>query len=128
MEIQTQDEQEAVVSHSRHSWWMVSYLLMALACLAAWFLLRYHVFDVLGASRQFLQRLALAGFIIFLVFMVARAIEKSLARRSPSRRAHYNLVRLLRLLSVMLALFILVTFLFEKWYTAVVSLGLVSLI
>jgi small-conductance mechanosensitive channel len=128
MEIQTQDQQEEVITRSKHSWWIISYLLAALACLAAWFLLRYRVFEVLGASRLFLQRLALAGFIIFLVFMVARTIEKSLAKRSPSRRAHYNLVRLLRLLSVLLALFILVTFLFEKWYTAVVSLGLVSLI
>lgn len=125
---QIQEASAPVAPEGRHRLWIVSYLLMALACLAVYFLLRFRVFDILGSSRSFLQRFSLAGFVIFLLFMLARAIERRIGRRSPTGKAHYNLVRLLRLISVLLALFVLVTFLFEKWYTAVVSLGLVSLL
>src|SRR5947207_3831211 len=40
----------------------------------------------------------------------------------------YNVIRLIRFLSVVIAVFIIITFLFARWYTAAVSLGLFSLI
>jgi small-conductance mechanosensitive channel len=112
----------------KHRLWIISYLVAAIACLSTYFLMRFQAFDRLGAWRPFVQRFCLAGFVIFLILMAARAIEGRVTRRTIGGKTHYNLVRLIRLISVLLALSILVTFLFEKWYTAVVSLGLVSLI
>src|SRR2546430_4052351 len=40
----------------------------------------------------------------------------------------YNLVRMIRFLSVLVVIMVVFSFLFQNWYTAAVSLGLFSLI
>lgn len=114
--------------NSKHKVWIVSYIIIALVCLAVYFLLQFHVFGLLGTYRSLLQRLSLAGFVVFIVFIITRGVESVVTKRSPTRKQQYNIIRLIRLLSVFAAAFIVVSFLFAKWYTAAVSLGLVSLI
>ena len=113
---------------SLHRAWILTYSLIALACLTAHFLLRFRVFDRFGSYRALLERLTLAGFVIFIVLMLTRTLELVIAKRSHTRSVSYNAVRLVRLLSICIAILILVTFVFEKWYTAAVSLGLFSLV
>ena len=113
---------------SKHRVWIVSYIIIALICLALYFLLQFRVFGLLGTYRSLFQRLSLAGFVVFLVFIVTRGIESIVTKRSPTKKQQYNIIRLIRLLSVFAAAFIVVSFVFAKWYTAAVSLGLVSLI
>lgn len=115
-------------SDKKHKVWIASYIITALICLAVYFLLQFRVFGLLGTYRSLLQRLSLAGFVVFIVFIVTRAIEAIVTKRSPTKKQQYNIIRLIRLLSVFAAIFIVVTFLFQKWYTAAVSLGLFSLI
>lgn len=112
----------------KHKVWIVSYIITALVCLAVYFLLQFRVFGLLGNYRSLLQRLSMAGFVVFIVFIITRAIEAVVTKRSPTKKQQYNIIRLIRLLSVFAAIFIVITFLFEKWYTAAVSLGLFSLI
>lgn len=130
MDIETNHEtnSQAPAAPHTHRAWILSYSVVALACLAVYFLLRFHAFASLGSYRSLLQRLSLAGFVVFVVFIVARSLELVIARRSHTRSVRYNAVRLIRLLSVCIGLIIIVTFLFEKWYTAAVSLGLFSLV
>lgn len=113
---------------SRHKVWIVSYSIVALICLALYFLLQFRVFGLLGTYRTLFQRLCLAGFVVFIVFMITRGMESVITKRTPTKKQQYNIIRLIRLLSVFAAAFIVVSFLFAKWYTAAVSLGLVSLI
>ena len=113
---------------SKHRVWIVSYIIIALICLALYFLLQFRVFGLLGTYRSLFLRLSLAGFVVFLVFIVTRGIESIVTKRSPTKKQQYNIIRLIRLLSVFAAAFIVVSFVFAKWYTAAVSLGLVSLI
>jgi small-conductance mechanosensitive channel len=113
---------------SKHKVWIVSYIIIALVCLAVYFLLQFHVFGLLGIYRSLLQRLSLAGFVVFIVFIVTRGVESVVTKHSQTKKQQYNIIRLIRLLSVFAAVFIVVSFLFAKWYTAAVSLGLVSLI
>jgi len=115
-------------SDKKHKVWIVSYVVTALICLSVYFLLQFRVFGLLGTYRSLLQRLSLAGFVVFIVFISTRAIEAVVTKRSPTKKQQYNIIRLIRLLSVFAAIFIVVTFLFQKWYTAAVSLGLFSLI
>ncbi|MFL5742398.1 MAG: mechanosensitive ion channel family protein [Flavisolibacter sp.] len=132
MDIKTENEikketQDATRT-SKHRIWIISYAIVSLCCLAFYFLLRFRVFDILGTYRSLLQRLSLAGFVVFIVFIVTRILEAITAKRSHVKAVQYNMVRLIRLLSVFAAIFIVVTFLFENWYTAAVSLSLFSLI
>lgn len=121
-------ETTAVTSNTGHRLWIATYSIIAIICLAVHFLLRFRVFGLLGTYRSILQRLSLAGFAVFIVFIIAKGVETLIAKRSHEPRVHYNFIRLVRLLSVLIAIFIVVTFLFDNWYTAVVSLGLVSLL
>ena len=132
MDVKTNKEIKGEVNdngvNGKHKVWIVSYIIIALICLAVYFLLQFHVFGLLGTYRSLLQRLSLAGFVVFIVFIITRGVESVVTKRSPTRKQQYNIIRLIRLLSVFAAAFIVVSFLFAKWYTAAVSLGLVSLI
>ena len=115
-------------ANSKHRIWIVSYIIIALICLAAYFLFQFRAFGLLQTYRSLFQRLSLAGFVVFTVFIVTRGIESVVAKRSSTQKQQYNIIRLIRLLSVFAAAFVVVSFLFAKWYTAAVSLVLVSLI
>ncbi len=49
-------------------------------------------------------------------------------KRSHSKSLRYNLVRMIRLLTVLFICMVIISFLFQNWYTAFVSLGIISLI
>lgn len=113
---------------NRHRLWVLSYIILAVICLAIYFLLQFRVFGLLGTYRSLLQRLALAGLVVSFVFIITKTIENIVTRRSHAKKVSYNVIRLIRFLSFLIAAFIVVSFLFAKWYTAAVSLGLFSLI
>jgi small-conductance mechanosensitive channel len=112
----------------QHKLLILGYVILAIICLGVYFLLQFHVFGLLGNYRLLLERLALAGVFVAIVFIATRIIERVIAKRSQTKKISYNIIRLIRFLSVLAAGFIVVTFLFAKWYTAAVSLGLFSLV
>src|SRR5206468_11806218 len=59
---------------------------------------------------------------------IAKWAEGSITRHSHNKAARYNLIRLLRLVTVLIIIAIFISALFQNWYTAAVSLGLISLI
>lgn len=131
MDVETNKKRNAEIKKaggSRHKVWIAGYIVTALVFLAVYFLLQFRVFGLLGTYRVLLQRCSLGGFVVCLVLIVSRIIISSITKRSESKKDQYNVIRLIRLLSVVLAVFIVVTFVFAKWYTAAVSLGLFSLI
>ena len=116
------------VSTGRHRWWIASYIVLAVVCIAVYFLLQFRVFGLLGTYRSLIQRLALAGILVSVVFSITTTLRHVVEKRSQTKKTSYNITRLIRLLSVLIAAVIVASFLFAKWYTAAVSLGLVSLI
>jgi small-conductance mechanosensitive channel len=112
----------------RHKLWILGYIILAVVCVAVYFSLQFRVFGLLGNYRLLLQRLALAGVFVAIVFIITRIVERAVSKRSQTKKVSYNIIRLIRFLSVVTAAFIVVTFLFAKWYTAAVSLGLFSLV
>jgi len=132
MDVKTNKDIKKKVNQARdegeHKLWILGYVVLAIICLGVYFLLQFHVFGLLGNYRLLLQRLALAGVFVAIVFVVTRIIESVVAKRSQAKKISYNVIRLIRFLSVMAAAFIVVTFLFAKWYTAALSLGLFSLV
>jgi hypothetical protein len=51
-------------SEGRHKVWILAYVIIALICLAVYFLLQFRVFGLLGTYRPLFQRLSLAGFVV----------------------------------------------------------------
>lgn len=105
-----------------------TYLLLGLASLAIHFLLTRGVLDVFGGYRGFLEKLTLGAFLAFVILIIARLIEGIVVGKEDLPFARYNLVRAIRLLTILAILMVAVSLVFENWYTAAVSLGLVSLL
>ena len=131
MDVKTNPEKKEELKKTTprdHRLWIVSYIILAIISVTVYFLLQFRVFGLLGTYRSLLQRLAVAGVIISVIFIITRTIEQVVARRSHTKKVSYNIIRLIRLLSVVIAGLVVITFLFAQWYTAAVSLGLFSLV
>lgn len=113
---------------TRHKVWIGSYSFFSLVFLAVYFLLRLHVFNVFGNYLSLLQKVSLGGFFGIVILMIGRFVEMMVSRRSETAATRYNLIRLIRLLSVLLIAIVIISFLFKNWYAAAVSLGLFSLV
>lgn len=104
------------------------YVVFALLFLAAYFLLKFEVFNLHWKHIALITRFTLGAFFSMIVLMGAKLAEEALTRRAKTHADKYNLIRLLKLAAIILVLVILISFLFVNWYTAAVSLGLISLI
>lgn len=92
------------------------------------YLLRLSIFDFVGKYMPLLQRLTLGAMAITVVLAGAKIIEVYTIERLNDNVTRFNLKRVLRLLTWLVISFIVISILFANWYTAVVSLGLISLI
>src|SRR5258706_8201364 len=75
-----------------------------------------------------LQKLDLSVMAIVLWLAIAKIVEVYLIGRLDNPVSRYNLRRVARLALVLVLAFVVVSILFQNWYTAVLSLGLISLI
>ncbi len=114
--------------HARQRIWIAGYLFTALIFLAVYLLLKLEIFHVFGAYRSVVQKLALGGFCAVLILAFAKWVEMLIVRRAENKSDRYNLIRLIRLLSILLIIMVCISFLYKNWYTAAVSLGIISLI
>ncbi len=78
--------------------------------------------------QHLLTNLSLATAIGALILAIATFADKVILKRAHTASQGYNGVQAIRLLSILVVIGIFVAFLFRNWYTAVASLGLISLI
>lgn len=113
---------------ARQKLWIGGYLILCAASLLLYFLFRLKTFDVIGAYRNVLLKLLLAAAAAFAVLILARILQGIIAKHSHARAVQYNIIRLIRLITIVIIAFIFISFLNSNWYTAAVSLGLISLL
>jgi small-conductance mechanosensitive channel len=126
-------KQELPKVETKHKFWLGTYLLLLIGFGAVYYALRldffnFQQFPKYAAYAAPLQRLALGAMAIVLVSMIARLIKIYLIDRLNDNAARFNLKRIINLLAGIAVFFIILSILFANWYTAVVSLGLISLI
>jgi small-conductance mechanosensitive channel len=117
---------EVVITH--HKYWIGGYSLIAVGCITIYILIRLHVFDILGDHLQLLKKIILGCFFGFTVLIAGRIIELMVTKKSHSKTLRYTMIKVIRFLTVLAITIVVVSFLFQNWYTAAVSLGLISLI
>ena len=66
--------------------------------------------------------------LVFMMLTIAKAIEIFAISRIASRVARFNIKRIFRLVVAIAIILVTISVLFANWYTAVVSLGLISLV
>lgn len=132
MDIENQKAKGAELSRetksSTHKIVLGTWLALSAGCLACFFLMKLRMFGLLGDLRFWLIKLSIAGAISFLVLFISKWAELQVVRHQPRKAERYNLIRMLRLVAMLVIAGVFITVLFENWYSAVVSLGLISLI
>jgi small-conductance mechanosensitive channel len=104
------------------------YGLIFAAFIVFYYLLRWEVFPVVGPYQPLLERASIGAMTILLVLSLLTAGRAYLISRLEDPAARYNLNRVANLVAGIAIFFIALSVLFANWYTAVVSLGLISLV
>lgn len=112
----------------KHKFWIGIYLALLLGFGAIYYLLRLGFFDFAAQFVPLVQRLTVGAMAILLVLMIAKAVKAYLINSLHDAVTRYNLKRVVNLLSGVSIFFIVLSILFANWYTAVLSLGLISLV
>ena len=108
--------------------WFVPYLIAAAVGGGGLLFLEWRP-DFFNASLlEKIRRYLFGGIGIVVLLAAARTIDVYLIGRLHNPISRFNLQRVLRLVTGLLGLFIVISVLFVNWYTAVVSLGLISLV
>lgn len=116
------------VPEMRDKLWFGTYILLLLAVLAVYYLLGS---DLIPAEAQYValvRSLLLGAAVIVLTLAIAKSIRVYLIDQIESKPARYNLTRVLHLLTFLAIIIIGLSVLSANWYTALVSLGVLSLI
>jgi small-conductance mechanosensitive channel len=108
--------------------WLAGYAVAFLVAAALHQLLRLEKLPVPQRYEPLAQRLAFGAMAIVLVLGLARATDTFLIRRLRQPTTRFNLRRLVTLLAGIVIFFIVLSILSATWYTALVSLGLISLV
>src|SRR6266436_3231850 len=93
-----------------------------------YYLLRLGLFYVANPYRPFVQRVLVGSMAIVITLGLARTLDVYFISRVQDSVSKYNIRRIVKLLAALLVALIVITVLFANWYTAMVSLGLGSLI
>ncbi len=108
--------------------WFGTYILVLLILLAVYYLLGSELVPAEAEYLPLLRSLLLGTAIIVLTMAIAKAIRVYLISQIENRPARYNLTRVLNLLTFLAIVIIGLSVLSASWYTALVSLGVLSLI
>jgi small-conductance mechanosensitive channel len=109
--------------------WFLRYLPFLVLALALYYIGRLGYFAYAGENvAAILGRTAGASVAIVAVLIAQKAIRVYVISKLADSVARYNLNRVVKLLGSLAVVVILLTAFFANWYTAVVSLGLISLV
>jgi small-conductance mechanosensitive channel len=112
----------------KKQFWLIPYIFVLLGLTAAYYTSRLGYLALAGTYVAVIERALLGTMAITFVLMVLRAVRIYLVRPLTNNAARYNLNRVIKLVAGLGVCFIILSVLFANWYTAVVSLGLISLI
>jgi small-conductance mechanosensitive channel len=108
--------------------WFGTYLFVLLGLLAFYYLLDSDLFPTNARYISFIRQLTIGAILIVLVIAIATSIRVYLISQIDNKPAQYNLTRVLNLLMFLAIVIIGLSLLSANWYTALVSLGVLSLI
>jgi small-conductance mechanosensitive channel len=118
----------AVPTASKQKLFLGTYLLFIVLLSGTYYLIRLRLFHIGEQYLPFVQRMLLGAMAIVIVLALARALDVYFIGRVQDSASKYNIKRIVKLITALIITLIVISMLFANWYTAVVSLGLVSLI
>lgn len=108
--------------------WIGTYFILLAIFIITYFILKVNTFHFLGTYQALLQKLSLAFFFAVIILLLSKFAEMVIAKKSHTAAIRYNLLRFVKLVALLLIVLVFISVLFVNWYTAAVSLGLISLL
>lgn len=108
--------------------WLASYGLIVAVLGVLRYLLRFDIFELPGRFDALLERGTLGAMAVVTVLAVAKAVDVLLLQRLESPVTRYNLRRVVGAVAALLVLVVVASVLSDSWYTAFVSLGILSVV
>ena len=108
--------------------WFGTYILVLLGLLALYYFLGSNIIPTEIKYISTVRSLLVGGMLIVITMAIAKSIQVYWISQIENRPARYNLTRVLNLVMVLAILIIGLSLLSANWYTALVSLGVLSLI
>jgi len=105
-----------------------THALIFIALAVLHFVLQFKVFGFAARFIPPIQKLNLSVMAIVLLLAIAKIADVYLIGRIDDRAARYNLRRIAKLVLGLVLVFIIISILFQNWYTTIVSVGLISLV
>lgn len=119
---------DKVVNTEKKKYRIGGYAALAILFLVIHYSLEFEVFAPLGKYLPFFRKLSISLFLIIMIVLIGKIMEKIIDNRNDTAGIRYNLLRITRLLTVIFVLIVAISFLFQNLYTAAVSFGLISLV
>ena len=124
----TKESSAKPVAQIQDKLWFGTYILFALGFSALHYIVGLEFFAVPVDYVLLLRRLFVAALLVVFALAIAKSIRVYLISQIENRPAQYNLTRVLNLVVVLTITIIGMSLLSATWYTALISLGLLSLI
>lgn len=124
----TNKEETKPVVEATQKVWILTYALLLVGLGGLYYLLRLRFFGFAAKYVPLIQHLAAGAMAIVIVLAAAKIINLYVIGRLDDAVSRYNLQRIFKLLVALILVFIVLSILSDNWYTAVLSLGLISLI
>lgn len=108
--------------------WIFIYSAMAVVFLAIYYLVHLPALRPWHHYLPVATKLSLSLFLISVIFLISKLIERIVYRQNSIEGDRYNVLRVVRFLSIVFSLIVVASFLFQNLYAAAVSFGLISLV
>ena len=116
------------VAQMQDKLWFGTYILFALGFIALYYIVALEFFALPIEYILLIRRLLTGALLIDFVLAIVKSIRVYLISQIENRPAQYNLTRVMNLVAVLIITIIILSLLSATWYTALISLGLLSLI
>jgi small-conductance mechanosensitive channel len=123
--------EEAPKAETKDKLVLTTHLIVLIALLIVRYVLQFSLFGFAAKHPAFIflvQRLDLCAMAIVFILAIAKIGDVYLIGRIDSPVSRYNLRRVAKLALGLLFAFIVISGLFQNWYTTIVSIGLFSLV
>jgi len=108
--------------------WLGTHVIVLISLGIFYYLLRFRVFGFAARYIPYIQKLSMAAMAVVLLLAIAKLVDVYILGRIDSPVSRYNLRRVAKLVLGLLLVLVVISILVQNWYTAVVSVTLLSLI
>lgn len=108
--------------------WIIIYAIIALLLIAIHYIVELRIFNTFNQYVPFIKKTSRGLFLIALILLISKIIVRIVNNQDQLEGDRYNLLRIVRFLTLSLCLIVGIAFLFQNLLAAAVSFGLISLV